>query len=827
LHPENCQLSMKKTLLSAILLCACQMMQAQLIINELMQSNVDCVMDDLNEFPDSWVELYNPTSQGINLQDYRLGISDQASEAWALPNLVIVGGQYALICCDKEAKDLHTNFRLDSGKGAAVYLFKGSEIVDKVTDLKKQPSPNIAYGRKTDGAEEWGYQLTPTPKAANAGGICGYDHILGEPLFSEQGKVMTGSESLSLTLNVPEGSPEGTEIRFTTDGSEPTAESTKYTEPISLSTTRTIRARLFCNGWLSPYSVTQSYIFFPRRLTLPVVSIVTDQKYLTSSSIGIYADVKYYKDGKKNYEHNWRRPMNIEYFESENQSSAINQLCEARVAGGATRGAALKTLALYANKRFGKKHLEYEFFPDQKPGLTEFKSIMLRNSGNDFDYLYMRDPIVQRTMASHRDLDWQAWKPVVVYMNGQYKGILNIRERSNENNIWSNYNKLEDIDMVENWKELKAGDWDSYNQLMAFSQEQGHTMAEYDKLIDCSEFADLMLMNLYFNNLDTPGNNWMMWRPRTEGGRWRFVAKDCDYTMGLYGDAVSYKILNWLYNESYDSGHKWGANSYESTRLFRRLMDDKDFSKMFIDRACIYMGDFLNNEGIREVWDPMYRLISTEFDYHRKLYMQNQWWPRPYSEELRDARNWVTQRTNIFYKQLGDYYKLGTAVRMTVNTKLSNADELTTTFNDIQLSRGVFDGQFFVDREVTLEATAPEGKVITGWNVSKISSAGVENYQVEGARYAFLMPQCSSISFEVILGEASAINSVSESKWKWQKDGNRLWLTDVPEGTKVELYDLRGMLLSSTVSNGSAIMLPFRMGQLYVLKVGGKAIKLK
>ena len=30
---------------------------AQLIINELMQSNIDCVMDDINEFPDSWVEL--------------------------------------------------------------------------------------------------------------------------------------------------------------------------------------------------------------------------------------------------------------------------------------------------------------------------------------------------------------------------------------------------------------------------------------------------------------------------------------------------------------------------------------------------------------------------------------------------------------------------------------------------------------------------------------------------------------------------------------------------------------------------------------------------
>jgi hypothetical protein len=49
----------------------------------------------------------------------------------------------------------------------------------------------------------------------------------------------------------------------------------------------------------------------------------------------------------------------------------------------------------------------------------------------------------------------------------------------------------------------------------------------------------------------------------------------------------------------------------------------------------------------------------------------------------------------------------------------------------------------------------------------------------------------------------------------------------VPAGTKVDLYDLRGMLLSTTVSNGSDIVIPLSKGQLYVLKVGGKAIKLK
>ncbi|MBQ9215668.1 MAG: CotH kinase family protein [Prevotella sp.] len=816
---------MKKALFAIISIFCWQTSNGQLVINELMQSNVDCIMDDLNDFPDSWVELYNAGSTGVDLSNYRLGLSDKAEEAWHLPSVMVGSKQYVLIYCDKEAQSLHTNFRLESGKGGAVYLFEGSTVADKVTDMAKQPSPNIAYGRKTDGSSEWGYQLEPTPNAANCGATS--SQLLGDPVFSEQGRVITGG-SFTLKLSVPEGSPAGTEIRITTDGSEPTAQSTLYTDPISLNSTLTVRARLFCAGWLSPRSVTQSYIFFSRNQTLPLISIVTDKRYLSDPKIGIYVDGSY-ESGKKNYEHNWRRPMNIEYFETSGQPSEINQLCEARIAGGATRGAALKTLAVYANKRFGKKHLEYEFFPDQKPGLREFKSVMLRNSGNDFDYLYMRDPIVQRTMASRRDLDWQAWRPAIIYINGQYKGMLNIRERSNEDNIWSNYDKLEDIDMIENWKELKEGTWDNYNLLMAFCNAHNHTMAEYDKLIDCSEYADLMLMHLYFNNVDTPGNNWMMWRPRAEGGRWRFVAKDCDYTMGLYGDPVTYKIINWLYNPNYDYGKNWGANRYEATRIFRRLMEDTDFFNMFIDRACIYMGDFLNERGIREVWDPMYNMVRSELDSHRKLYQVNQWWPPSYSDEVSKARNWITQRTKIFYNQLGDYYKLGTGVRMSVNKTVDNPEEMEITFNGYRLTKGSFDGQFFADREVTLEAKAPEGKVVKGWSVVNVSSSGAVSTQVEGSTYSFLMPECSSLNINVILADAddpSGISTITEQEWGWHKDGNLLILYGVPAGTKVQLYDLRGMLLNTVVASGEEIILPLKTNALHVLKVGSKVVKL-
>ena len=88
--------------------------------------------------------------------------------------------------------------------------------------------------------------------------------------------------------------------------------------------------------------------------------------------------------------------MNIEFFPAENEESAFNQLGELRIQGGQSRANALKSLALYANKRFDPDHkqYQYEFFKDQKPGIKKFKSFSLRDGGNDFSDLYFRDAII-------------------------------------------------------------------------------------------------------------------------------------------------------------------------------------------------------------------------------------------------------------------------------------------------------------------------------------------------------------------------------------------------------------------------------------------------
>ena len=794
----------------------------QVVINELMQSNVDCVMDDNNEFPDSWVELYNCGESTVFLRDYSLGLTADATQAWKLPNVTLKSHQYYLVYCDKEGKDRHTDFHLESGNGSSVYLFRQGQVADAVTNLPKQPAPNVAYGRKHDGEETWGYQYTPTPQNANCGQIC--MEVLGEPIFSEVGRVTTGKEKIVLKLSIPDGSPEGTVIRMTVDGSEPTRASAEYKTAMTISSTRTVRAKLFCDGYLSPRSTTHSYIFFPRQLTLPVISLVTNDSYWFDNKIGIYVEGNYSSD-RKNYEYNWRRPVNIELFTDEEEESALNQLCETRVQGGASRGCSLRSLIVYANKRFGKKRLKYEFFPDQRPGQDDFKSIILRNAGNDFDYLYMRDAIIQRTMAQHTDLDWQAWRPAIVYINGTYKGILNLRERSTDDNIYTNYDGLEDIDMLENWYELKAGDIENWKAFEAFYAEHGHTLEEYAQWIDWKEFINLMLMNLYYNNQDFPGNNIVMWRKRSADGRWRFVAKDTDFGIGLYGSSPNYNSIKWIYDPNYDSDRAW-ANHYEHTRLFRRMMEDEDFKREFIDRAATYMGDFMNSRGTREIWDDMYEQIKTEYPNHRQLI--NQWWPNYYTE-LTTARDWVSKRTDYFYTHLKDYYGLGEAVPLIINNHLNDDElaELNIEMNGVRLSKGKLDGKFFVNRKITLSGTATEGKSVVGWKEIKFIASNATTTFIDGPEYELTMPDCKRLILQAQIGIDTGVSTQGSPQWTWRQDGHRIDFIGLAAGSPIYVYNTQGICLYQTIAGDDMTTLHLTNSGIYLVKTDHQVIKLK
>lgn len=775
---------------------------AQLQINELMQSNIDCIMDDLNEFPDSWVELHNIGTASVNLSDYSLSDENNPAEAYQLPAKTIAPGGYIVIYCDKAATGLHTPFRLDSGKGAAVYLFKNGAIADKVEGLKKQPAPNIAYGRSEENSETWGYQATATPGAPNCRKLC--TDILGAPVFSTPGRVASTTFNLYITL--PDNAPEGTVIRYTTDGTEPTESSRKFGYGLNISASTTIRAKLFHPDYLSPRSTTHSYIFLPREMTIPIVSMVTDRRYFYDNTLGIYTEG--HDKNNPNYQHDWRRPINFELFTAEGEASVINQLCETRVKGGASRGAQLKSLAVYANKRFGEKRFNHEFFPDEATGLDEWKSIEMRNSGNDFDYTYFRDALIQRVMGTNCDLDWQPWLPTAFFINGEYKGMLNIRSRSNEDHIYTFYNGEEDIDMIESWKELKEGSWDNYNSFKEFYNQDGHTFDEFNSLMDCGEFANLMIMNLFYDNKDFPGNNIVFWRPRSDGGKWRWIAKDTDFGLGLYEAPYNYKTFNWLYENSYDQNHNW-ANKPEHTRLFRALMNTPEFRDMFIDRCAVYMGDFMNYRGTVKEIDKMYGMIRKEYPYHRKLV--NQWWPN-HPEEVQKMRTWVSKRTPFFYTHLSDYYKLGTPRTLTIDA--GRTDDITLTVNGISLNNRDFDGQFFAGRQLLIEAGhKEEGMAIGSWKITVTSGSNKATAEYKGAVLSLTMPDADKVEIESIATQSS----IAEIEANPKSGG-------IDFSQPFKLYDIQGRLLMEA---GSAEATGKLAKGLYIVRQGENAAKMQ
>ena len=744
-----------------------------LVINELMQSNVETIMDDIKEFPDSWVELYNPTDAAINLKDYKIGTKNEASKAWQLPDMNVPAKGYVVIYCDKEGKEdnrLHANFRLESGKDGNLYLFKGSDIVDKLEGMAKMPAPDVAYGRKIDGADEWGYQLTPTAGKANTGEICNGKHILGAPVFSEMGRV--GNSTVHLTLSLPDGAPEGAVIRYTTNGSEPTATSTKYTSTIKITKTKVIRAKVFCDGWLSPVSSAQSYIFHPRSMTTPIFSVQTNDKYLNDKEIGLFANNNSKEDKKL---HDWRRPVNIEMFTPGKEGSVFNTLSETRIQGGASRANALKSMVFYANKRFNPdyKRFSYEFFPDQKLGVTEFKSFSLRDGGNDFGDMYFRDLIIQRTMAGHVDLDWQAGHTAVLYINGEYMGMLNIRERSNEDNVYSNYGGLEDLDMVEIGheqingqdmfeEELKEGTADFYEAFKAFYSQKGHTLEEYEQWLDVSEYLNVAAMNLFYGNNDWPGNNTVFWRPNkddTESGlpkRFRVIVKDTDFGLGLYGKQNNFNMLDLLYNPSKYPNDKW-AFTEPATRLLKNMLEDQDIRNMLIDKCCVFMADFMNGNGTGEMIDIIQAEAMEEFVAHRDKYNPgNPWWPTDNSADINNkfnnAKNWAKGRPDYFYKHIGDQWKLGSPVGLTIN-KSTKAD-IEITFNGIKMSNNVFDGKYFKDLAMTISG----GEEVKGWRLS-----GAISEDVAGSALTINMTS-SPLKIEPLFEEVTGIQTIENSE---------------------------------------------------------------
>ena len=807
---------------------------AKVWINELMQSNIDLVRDDLQEFPDSWIELYNDSEQAVNIQNWTISDDTDVQKGWKISGSVVIAAKsYLLIYADKVAQGLHTHFRLDSGNGGAVYLFdEDGEQMDAYTNIPKQPAPNISFGRLSDGNATWVYFVEATPGASNTGNISNV--VLPAPVFSIDGGIFKNSVNISLSL--PAGVPSAvalSNIHYTLDNTEPTVDSPVYSEEITITQTTVVRAKLIHPNYLTHRAAVHSYIISTADRTLPVISISTDPSYLWDDEFGIYVEGngKYGLPGNgveepMNWNNNWRRPINFEFFPTNRNTSVLNQLCEMRIAGGWTRVHPQKSLIVYGHKRFGTKRFNHDIFkekPDQ-----EIKSFMIRNSGNDFWWTHFRDAAIQLFFGGKVDIDYQAYQPAIFYLNGAYWGIQNLRERTTKDFVLANYGlDSDEIDVIGNWWGwAMTGNRIAWDQLM--NELQKPSSQRNDEWImnqvDIDEFINYMILQIFAANTDFPHNNIIMWRPRKDGAKWRFILKDLDFGLGIW-DRTPPTFDAMKYNTEDDGNER---------KLFNALLSQDAFRKKFYRRFAVYMGDLLHYESTSHVIDSIQRMIEPAMQEHITRWMPEMWWRNmdSWRAEVTHMKNWCENRNPEMYQHLQEYFQLGTMMNLTFEKEENLGKTPDVFINGVRMRQFEpnkrpnryydLDASYFQNEMVELRYEG--NSLLYGWEITKTVQAKTTVETIFQQNLSYLVEDgCTTLNIRLVGKKTHTPEEIAQPIINMYTFDNQLYIYNLPVHSHISIYDMGGRLVTKTSTSNDSIIIPLRQHGIFIVEVRNNA----
>jgi hypothetical protein len=534
--------------LTALLLLLPVVLNATIRINEILASNATINTDPDYGNEADWVELHNDGTLAVNLNGYYVTDNLKEPTKWLIAtDLILQPGGYALIWCDDNATGLHTAFKL-SASGEAFGLYSPDLIPLDTLQFGPQFT-DVSYGRNPTNPDSWAFYTLPTPGAAN--GTTGFaGQVAHSPAFSVRGGIYTQPFSLMLGTN------QGGLIRYTLDGSTPTEESPAYSQPLWIDSTTVVRASVFQPGYIAGPIQTHSY-FMGQDFTsgqLPLVSIVTDSLHFWGAERGIYV---------QDFKPEWEIPVNIELFENNGSNrAAFNERAGIKVNGLYSWQLPQKMLGVYFRKQYGSNQLDYPLFFDRSR--STFDNFALRASGSDWSYTLFRDGLIQQACHQYNmDLENMAFRPAVVYVNGQYMGIHNIREKVDEDYIASNHGVEEGtFDLIENGDYVESGNLEAWNHYWRLVKKDLSIQANYDSVaayMDIENFTDLIATEVYAGN-SSIDHNTMAWKPK-DGGKWRWILMDLDrgfveydkYMLSFYAGQWVWPLADLLKNKTYQT----------------------------------------------------------------------------------------------------------------------------------------------------------------------------------------------------------------------------------------------------------------------------------
>jgi hypothetical protein len=730
-------------------------------INEFMSTNTGTLADVDGAFSD-WIELYNPGATAVNLTGAWLSDDAALPLKWQFPQgSVPAHGWLVVWASDKNGVlaggQLHTNFKIGaSGEPLLLTAADGVTLLDQAPAMLL--TADQSYARQPDGAATWSVYNVATPGAAN--GVP--TQVAPTPVFSAQAGFHAASFGLVLATTDPLAT-----IRYTLDGSEPTATSPVYTGPITIDDRAgdpavyapiptnfmapghyawrlpvgaidkitVVRARAFRTGLTPGKVATRSYIVGPdvaSRCFFPVISLVTDPVNLFDNATGIYVPGNLYVPGADetgNYFQSgaaWERPVHVELF-NEAGDVVLSQDAGIRISGNATVKLPQKTVKLYAGIGYGEPTFGAQLFPELPS--TSYARFRVRNSGDDWGYIGFRDLSIH-AMFDGLDFDRQAGRPVIQFLDGEYWGLANLRDEYSRFYYERMYGVPEaDVVLLENDGEVDDGPADGNlpyfalrTYVAAHDMNDPAAFAHVDSLMDVANFIEYCTAEIYAANTDWPGNNIVFWRrnlatnalgaPTGHDGRWRWSLKDMD-------DSFQDASYNALAAATATNGPSW-PNPPWSTELLRGLLENDGFRRDFINNAADHLNaTFVSSRLIGIIDEHANRYAPAIPTWYARWALTENW-----NAQVQAFRTFTVNRPAVMRQQYQSFFGLaGTgSVRVDVSDAARGSVRVNTLVIDANTpglpvpgSPYPWTGAYFQGNAVTVTALPAAGSTFVRW----------------------------------------------------------------------------------------------------------------
>lgn len=559
-----------------------------------------------------------------------------------------------------------------------------------------------------------------------------YANSVKPPQFSQPGGFYPQAFYLTLSTETP-----GARIYYTLDGSSPsftsqmemTGATQAYTGPV-LVQNRTSSPNLLSNIVTDKWKeyvpsenvfkgtviravvvnedgnrsnvLTQTYFVdeeMSKRYSFPVISIVTDADNLFDDEIGIYTFGNTYQNldpdepwrNPANFTQRglkWERPISLEMF-SPTGEPLFAQNMGLRINGGFSRAFSPKSLRLVAGDAYDETGLiQYDFFPQLENRLKDgpadsFKTLVLRNGGNDIGRTLFRDALAQSLLESTR-LDIQGYQPAVIFINGEYWGIHNVRTRYDEHYFPTYYGiKPDELLMLERGMDVvRLGvyqeDGNNFSNLFRLIDESydrnafatPQTLSDekaYQSVaarVDIDNFISHFAAQIYFDNTDWPKTNAFVWLKTTglvdsdtvpygHDGKMRWMISDVDFGFIDPEHNNLERLIVEMSNEP-------------STYIFRSLLKNEGFRAAFINQFADHLNTIFREQAVVRKVDEFEALYSPEIKEHIQRWGVPRKSVESWLENVDEIRQFALARPTYQRQHILEQFNLSGLARLTL-----------------------------------------------------------------------------------------------------------------------------------------------------------------